>query len=313
MMKIRKKKVHFLAVCTVTAFFCSQKVYGLFTYDRAAYAAQKGNWPYANSLLNQLVVDDPKNPALVYDAGVAAYKLKDFKQAESYFSAAQQAAAHDKALQDKALFNQGNACAQQKKFKEAIESYERALKIKPDDAHAQHNLELIKKLLEQEEQKKKQEQEQKDKKQQEQDKKQNQQNKDDGAQSQQQQSSDKDNEKQEKGEQDNKNNNADESKADDQNKKKKQQEGQEKADKNQEKNNNDKETQSQQSDAAEERQSGQQQAREQRAADDLSTKIDAHLAELLDQREQRDGQLNKQFIKAQVGKQLTGHHGQNCW
>jgi Ca-activated chloride channel homolog len=317
MMRKRSNSSHFRFIaCIMLATISYNQAFGLFTYDRAVQAGHQGNWPYANGLLNQLVVDDPKNPSKVYDAGVASYKLKDYKQSEAYFNTAQEMARNNKELQEKALFNQGNAQAQQKKLKEAIASYEAALAIKPDDARAHHNLELVKKMLEQEQkqQENKHQQDQKDKKQQEQDKQKEQQNKEDGAQSENQQSSDQDKQKQDKDQQEKDSNKNNAQNQADQKKHNQDQGNREQSEKNQQEKDQKQQQEELQSNAKQ-KQNGQSQAQaeEKSLKNDMAKKIDAHLAQLLDQREQRDGELNKQFIKAQVGKQLTGHHGQNCW
>ena len=41
--------------------------------------------------------------------------------------------------------------------------------------------------------------------------------------------------------------------------------------------------------------------------------LEKKLAELLEKREQQDAQVNKQMIKATVGRQMAGNNGQNCW
>ncbi len=76
-----------------------------------------------------------------YNKGVAAYKLKDYKKSEEYFSKSAKTA--------DSLYNIGNAQLAQTKAAEAIKSYEEALKIEPQNEDAKFNLELAKKLLEQ--------------------------------------------------------------------------------------------------------------------------------------------------------------------
>lgn len=70
----------------------------------------------------------------------AAYKQGDYEQAI-------------KALEDndhpQALYNKGNAHAKSGNLQQAIEHYEASLKAQPDNPDAQHNLELVKKMLEQ--------------------------------------------------------------------------------------------------------------------------------------------------------------------
>lgn len=145
-------------------FLCfSNNAFGVswFMYDRAAYAAQQGDWNRSAQLLAQKLVDKPHNPTLLYDAGVAAYRCGEHAQAVTYFerAAAEKTVLPD--VQEKAYFNAGNAYVALHELKKAINSYEKALELDPHDEHARHNLEKVKKMLE-EEQKKKQQQNQSD-------------------------------------------------------------------------------------------------------------------------------------------------------
>lgn len=79
-----------------------------------------------------------------YRKGVAYYKAGNFEEAEKMFKlSTREDIAHD------AAYNLGNALAWQQKFQEAVDAYEEVLKQWPDDQQAKENLELIKKLLEQ--------------------------------------------------------------------------------------------------------------------------------------------------------------------
>lgn len=46
---------------------------------------------------------------------------------------------------------------------------------------------------------------------------------------------------------------------------------------------------------------------------DAAAGLNAQLLHHLQQREDRDAQLNKQVIRAQVGQQLRGKRGENLW
>ena len=87
-------------------------------------------------------------PQKYYDAGNALYKDKKYKQAiEAY----EKSKGVDEATR---LHNLGNSYFQTKKLDKAIESYEKALKLK-EDAQTKFNLELAKKQKKKNEQKKK--------------------------------------------------------------------------------------------------------------------------------------------------------------
>jgi Ca-activated chloride channel family protein len=103
-----------------------------------------------------------------------AYKKNQFVQAANLFENQDwKAVAHFKAGEyDKALenlksnqtelsaYNQGNALAQSGQLEQAVKAYEKALALKPDDADAKYNKELVEKELE----KQKQDQQKQDKK-----------------------------------------------------------------------------------------------------------------------------------------------------
>jgi len=141
----------------------------LFARDRAAVRAQKGDWAGSKGMLQELLIQYPDNAHILYDLGVAAYKLNEFDQAHAYFTSA----AHNadkKQLKEQALFNQGNVLFQQKKLQEAIDAYDSVLKINKLNKPAQHNKEVAQKMLD--------DQKEKEHNQHDQNKEQNDQNKD---------------------------------------------------------------------------------------------------------------------------------------
>ena len=105
-------------------------------YDNKAYAK-------AEKLYQNLEGDEAR-----FNEADALYHQKHYKEALAKYGEVK-----SEKLSFKKLYNMGNSYAQLKKIDEAIESYEKALKIK-DDADARHNLELLKKKKK--EQKKKQ-------------------------------------------------------------------------------------------------------------------------------------------------------------
>jgi Ca-activated chloride channel homolog len=100
-----------------------------------------------------------------FDAGAAAYKMKDFGKALNSFS--QALLSQDAGLQSKSHYNLGNTLYQrgetQKKDDEklkdwtnALQHYEQTLKLAPKDKEAQENLEYVKKKIEELKQKREQ-------------------------------------------------------------------------------------------------------------------------------------------------------------
>lgn len=82
-----------------------------------------------------------------YRKGVAYYKAKNYSEAEKMF---RQSSREDVA--SNAAYNLGNTLVQQQKLKKAIKAYEEVLKKWPDHIKAKENLEIIKKMLDQQKQ-----------------------------------------------------------------------------------------------------------------------------------------------------------------
>jgi Ca-activated chloride channel family protein len=82
-----------------------------------------------------------------YRKGVAAYRAGSYGDAETFFRQS-----HREEVASQAAYNVGNALVKQEKMKEAIAAYEEVLKKWPDHTKAKENLELVKKMLEQQQQ-----------------------------------------------------------------------------------------------------------------------------------------------------------------
>lgn len=132
---------------SLNASFCTEWDYGW-----AIRSAQGGQWVDAQQRMSRLMVHDPDNPELLYDNGVAAYHLKEYQKAHAYFQQTTQSEQTDVVLKEKAYFNVGNANVALNKLEEAIDAYESALKIDPQDEHARYNLEKVRELLKQQKQ-----------------------------------------------------------------------------------------------------------------------------------------------------------------
>lgn len=312
---------------------------GVWSYDAAVARGQSGNWTTAKQQLTTLLAEEPDRADILYDTGVASYKLGEHEKALAYFNKAAEQGNQDKNLQEQIHFNAGNAHVQLKQLQEAIDAYDRVLALNPTHERAKHNKEIVKKMLKQEKQdknkKKKQdkkdkkdEQEQNDQDQSENKDEQNQNNdqkeKDDQQSSgkkQSQQDGQKDEQEQNGGDQDkNEQDKSGKEKSRDmkpQDKKGTEQASHESSSQNKEK----KEDKGQQekSSSQNQQQMAQQSGKEKDAykeegdKDQLGSPLDARTARLLAQQEKKDAQLNKQLIKAMVGTKGGPRNEYNNW
>lgn len=302
---------------TFIAFYSS--CYAVFEYDRAIMSAQKNDFKKSQELLTNIIIDQPEKADALYDLAVSAYKSNEFQSALSYFNKAAGIQNASASLIEQADFNAGNAHVQLKQLHEAIAAYDRVLEKNPQHEKALHNKEVVKKMLEQEKQNQDQKNKDKNEQNEQQDNK-DEQNKDqkDNQNKQDQNKEDEQKNQPNKQEQDNKNSDQnDEQKKQEQEKNQNQQnqkldkkenrsEQQQKQDKNK--------PEEKETDAAQQTNAGNQDQHKESA--DAKAKADkqlpAGLARLLNEREKKDAQLNKQMTKALVANQ-GGRNDYNCW
>jgi tetratricopeptide (TPR) repeat protein len=274
----------------------SVSLHAWFEHGRAVDAANTGDWHRANSLLTTKLVNHPDDPCVVYDAGVAAYKVGDHEQARAYFDHVTQLPHVSDGIKERAYFNAGNAHVALKQLEEAITRYEQALRIDAHDERARHNLEIVKKML-QEQQKK--EQENKEQEKEDKENKQQDQQQDESSGESDDESGDDKNQDSSGGNEDKKPSCA------------KAPAGTQQDMKQQEASSSAKATvdkQEQGKKSQEDKKSDAYQHMQQ-----VEAKLDKRLLRLLEQQETHDAQVNKQMIKATVGNQMGDKHGKNCW
>jgi Ca-activated chloride channel family protein len=113
-----------------------------------AYQADK--FDEALDHFTQAQVQDPNDPAVLYNLGNTMYKRQDYDGAATHY---RQALPHaSESLKPRLLYNLGNTAYRQGELQTAIESYESALKLAPDDRQAKENLAFVKRRLEQQQQ-----------------------------------------------------------------------------------------------------------------------------------------------------------------
>jgi Ca-activated chloride channel family protein len=129
---------------------------------------ESGNFHTALEEFKKLAREKTNDFRLSYNAGTAAYKAKQFDDAQKFLGAA--TAAPDLNLQQQAFYNLGNTMfetgaqaqepdTKQKAWESSVQNFQNALKLNPQDNDAKNNLEFVKKQLE--ELKKQQQQQQK--------------------------------------------------------------------------------------------------------------------------------------------------------
>ncbi|HMG05438.1 MAG TPA: VWA domain-containing protein [Chthoniobacterales bacterium] len=147
----------------------------LFLLANASFAAAPGldayrqdKFPEAYQAFEKTLKDHPQTGVadkIEFDAGAAAYKMKDFGKALNSFS--QALLSPDAGLQSRSHYNLGNTLYQrgdtQKKDDEklkdwtnALQHYEHSLKITPNNKEAKENLEYVKRKIEELKRKKEQ-------------------------------------------------------------------------------------------------------------------------------------------------------------
>ena len=93
--------------------------------------------------MKALEQNDPKTAAALFEQsdwkGIAQYRAGEYEKAAKAFSKIDSSDGH---------YNRGNALAKLGKYSEAMASYQAALTQQPDHDDAQHNLDLLKKMME---------------------------------------------------------------------------------------------------------------------------------------------------------------------
>ena len=160
----------------------------LFGQDKGKKAYEEGHYDEARVYYEHVLKNRKKDDGAQFGLGVTAYQQKDMETAARALNNAMNS--DDKSLASKAMYNLGNMFRDQQKMEESLALYRKAIELDPTDEDAKVNYELLKQVLQQ------QEQQQQDKQNQEQDQeKQDQQKQDQDSEGQDEQN--KDQEKQE--------------------------------------------------------------------------------------------------------------------
>lgn len=90
--------------------------------------------------------EDPNSAVIRFNEGNALYESTAFREALDAYR--QAIASGDQSLQAKAWYNLGNAFYRQQMYQESAEAYRQALRTDPNDIDAKHNLEWVRKQME---------------------------------------------------------------------------------------------------------------------------------------------------------------------
>lgn len=128
------------------------------TWRQGDRAFNRKQYAEAEKLYEKARAEHPQEWRLLYNTAVAQAANKNFDKAVPNLQKV--ATNGPQELREAAEFNTGNCYLAQQKPKEAIEHYQRALYLKPDDLNAKWNLELAKREQKKQQQQQKQEQQQ---------------------------------------------------------------------------------------------------------------------------------------------------------
>jgi len=201
----------------------------LFGQDKGKKAYEEGHFDEARVYYEHVLKNRKKDDGAQYGLGVTAYQQKDMETAARALNNAMNS--DNKSLASKAMYNLGNMFRDQQKMEESLALYRKAIELDPTDEDAKVNYELLKQVLQQQEQQQQQDEQNQE---QDQEKGEDQQKQDQDSEGQDEQN--KDQEKQEKGEdQQKQQDDQQQSQSEKEKEKKEQQQSQEKQDETQDK------------------------------------------------------------------------------
>lgn len=135
---MRQQVLYLLILGVCCSWFPGTNVYATTIKDSFKNSEQLGQQSYVDGNFKQAAATF-KDP---YHKGVALYRDGQYAEAEKQFKLVERSE-----VKTSALYNAGNSQMQQKKWRAAIKSYEAVLSIEPQNFAAQHNLEIARKML----------------------------------------------------------------------------------------------------------------------------------------------------------------------
>ena len=123
----------------------------LFGQDKGKKAYEEGHYDKARVYYEHVLKNRKKDDGAQFGLGVTAYQQKDMETAARALNNAMNS--DDKSLASKAMYNLGNMFRDQQKMEESLALYRKAIELDPTDEDAKVNYELLKQVLQQQEQK----------------------------------------------------------------------------------------------------------------------------------------------------------------
>jgi Ca-activated chloride channel family protein len=109
---------------------------------------KKEKYEEAYELYKKAAILNPDNEKIKFNMADCSYQLKRFREAGDEF--ARLTVSKDKDLREKSFYNLGNVFMEAKQYDQAISSYKEALLLNSNDIRAKRNLEIAKKMKEEE-------------------------------------------------------------------------------------------------------------------------------------------------------------------
>jgi len=122
----------------------------LFGQDKGKKAYEEGHYDEARVYYEHVLKNRKKDDGAQFGLGVTAYQQKDMEAAARALNNAMNS--DDKSLASKAMYNLGNMFRDQQKMEESLALYRKAIELDPTDEDAKVNYELLKQVLQQQEQ-----------------------------------------------------------------------------------------------------------------------------------------------------------------
>jgi len=122
----------------------------LFGQDKGKKAYEEGHYDEARVYYEHILKNRKKDDGAQFGLGVTAYQQKDMETAARALNNAMNS--DDQSLASKAMYNLGNMFRDQQKMEESLALYRKAIELDPTDEDAKVNYELLKQVLQQQEQ-----------------------------------------------------------------------------------------------------------------------------------------------------------------